>query len=124
MKILSKRLSSKFELTRTEVKFCQFTLKIGQRKLDVIAEPSWSPRKLGPGRWFLEEWCSSSCAGNGSNSCHQRTESFSFCSTVLMVADCRSTPARHAANLFLRTKTSQRVNEELKTINITNQTHN
>ena len=38
--------------------------------------------------------------------------------------ECRSTPARHAANLFLRTKTSQRVNEELKTINITNQTHN
>ena len=37
---------------------------------------------------------------------------------------CRSTPARHAANLFLRTKTSEQVNEELKTINITNQTHN
>ena len=44
----------------------------------------------------------------------------------ILLADtaCRSTPARHAANLFPRTKTSQRVNEELKTINITNQTHN
>ena len=37
-----------------------------------------------------------------------------------IICRCRSTPARHAANLFLRTKTSQRFNEELKTINITN----